>query len=93
MIDLFEAILKLTTSDEVRRFLMDLCTPQEIKAMKERWEVCQRLDSGKWSYREINEKTKVSTTTISRVARSLNDESFHGYRCVLDRIGEKNDED
>ncbi|MDR1335193.1 MAG: trp operon repressor [Holosporaceae bacterium] len=87
--DIAEAILLLRTKSEVESFLMDLCTPQEIKALRERWYVCQLLHSRKLSYRTISELTGVSTTTITRVSRFLNDEPYHGYRTVLERM-EKN---
>ncbi|MDR1288887.1 MAG: hypothetical protein LBJ77_00625 [Holosporales bacterium] len=86
MKSLFEAVLKLENVDEVEKFFVDLCTLQELRILKERWEVCQLLDSGQLSYREISEKTGASTTTVTRVARFLRDEPFKGYRCVLDKI-------
>jgi TrpR-related protein YerC/YecD len=79
------AFLALKTPDEVRRFLVDLCTPAEIRAMTERWHVARLLDQGDLSYRAINEATGVSTATIVRVARFLREEPHQGYRIVLDR--------
>lgn len=90
--ELSDAILNLETRDEVDSFLRDLCTPSENKALRERWLVCQLLYKGELSYREINEKTKVSLTTIVRVARFLKEESNYGYKKILDKIiGKKND--
>ncbi len=37
--ELFNIFLLLENAEEVKRFLTDLCTPQEIKALKERWKV------------------------------------------------------
>ncbi|MDR2075139.1 MAG: trp operon repressor [Holosporales bacterium] len=90
--NLFEIIPLLETPDEAERFLADLCTPQEIKILQERWKVCQLLDSGELSYREIREITGASTTTITRVARFLNDEPYMGYKILLRKIkkGDKN---
>ena len=85
-LSLFEAVVMLESSDEVVNFLKDLCTPQELKALQERWEVCQLLDDGELSYREISKQTGSSTTTIGRVSRFLNDEPYKGYRSVLDKI-------
>ena len=76
----------LENPEEVVNFLKDLCTPQELKALNERWEVCRLLDDGALSYRKISEKTGTSTTTIARVARFLNDEPYKGYRSLLDKI-------
>ena len=70
----------------MERFLVDLCTPAELRALAERWHVAQILDTGEQSYREINALTGVSTTTIGRVARFLKDEPHQGYRTVLDRM-------
>ncbi|MDR1233985.1 MAG: trp operon repressor [Holosporales bacterium] len=90
LIDLFEAMTKLETRDEIERFLTDLCTPQELKSLKERWKVCQLIDSGQMSYREIGTKLGVSTTTVTRVARFLRDEPYLGYATLLYKIkGEK----
>ena len=84
--DLCDSILKLEKREEVYNFLKDLCTPQEIKALAERWQVCRLLDIEGLSYREIKAYTGASLTTISRVARFLKDESNKGYRVLLDRI-------
>ncbi|MDR1034641.1 MAG: trp operon repressor [Holosporales bacterium] len=93
MKSLFEAVLRLENVDEVEKFFIDLCTLRELKTLKERWEVCQFLNSGQLSYREISVKTGASTTTITRVARFLKNESFNGYRCVLDKIDKDHGDD
>ncbi|WP_026940584.1 YerC/YecD family TrpR-related protein [Hellea balneolensis] len=80
------ALTSVKTAEEMERFLVDLCTPAELRALAERWHVAQILDSGDQSYREINALTGVSTTTIGRVARFLKDEPHQGYRAVLDRL-------
>lgn len=84
--DLFTALLSLKNSDELERFFKDLCTPQEIKALAERWRVCRLLDQEDLSYREINQRTGASVATIGRVARFLRTEPHHGYKLVLQRI-------
>ena len=84
--DLDEAILSLTTKEEVRNFLKDLCTPKEIQDLKERWRVCQLLSKGDMSYRQIHSITNASLTTIGRVARFLKDEPYHGYKSVLRKL-------
>lgn len=87
--ELFEALLLLKTAQEMDRFFKDLCTPQEIKALSERWRVCRLLDTGELSYREINQKTGASLVTISRVARFLKTEPHHGYQLLLSRLTQK----
>ena len=69
------------------RFLVDLCTPAEIRTLAERWHVARLLDQTDLSYRNIHEATGVSTTTIVRVARFLKQEPHQGYRSALDAIG------
>ena len=80
---LCQAFLDLKTPEECRDFLIDLCTPAEIEAMADRWEVVRRL-AKKESYRTISEKTSVSLATIGRVARCLAGPQ-NGYRRVLER--------
>lgn len=70
-IQLCEALLALSSVEEMRAFLHDLCTPAEIEVMVDRWKVVPFLLEGR-SYREIHERTAVSITTIGRVARYLN---------------------
>lgn len=83
---LHEALLSLRTSEESERFLADLCTPAELRALDERWRVAQLLDQGELSYREIARAANASTTTVVRVARFLKDMPHKGYRLVLDRL-------
>ena len=82
---LARALTSVDTAQLMEKFLTDLCTPAELRAMSERWHVAQLLDKGELSYRDINAQTGVSTTTIARVARFLKDEPHQGYRAVLDR--------
>jgi len=84
---LSEALLSLTTPQEVGEFLEDLCTPAELEAMVDRWRVAQLLDRG-YTYRDIRDLTEVSVTTIGRVARFM-ERGNGGYRTVLDRLGKK----
>ena len=78
------AFASLERSDDVLRFLKDLTTPAELQALSERWRVARLLDAGGKSYRDISEETGVSTTTVTRVARFLNQENYKGYQTVLD---------
>ena len=83
LLDLFSALRDLENVEEFRRFFDDLCTPAELRSMADRWRVAQLLSQG-FSYRVINEKTGVSTATITRVARSLT-YGAGGYRMILSR--------
>ena len=84
---LSEALLSLQSTQEVRQFLEDLCTPAEVEAMVDRWRVAQLVDQG-YTYRDIREMTEVSVTTIGRVARFM-EHGTGGYRIVLDRLEEQ----
>jgi TrpR-related protein YerC/YecD len=84
--ELFEALLLLKTKEEMSRFMKDLCTPQEILALAERWRVCRILEQGGLSYRQIHDLTGASEATIGRVARFLKTEPHQGYRIVLDKM-------
>lgn len=83
------ALLTLKSIDEMLAFLKDLCTPQELEDLAERWNVCCLLATGKHSYRDIHAQTGVSLATIGRVARFLNDEQHGGYKLVLSHINKK----
>ena len=85
-LDLEEALASISDANEVKRFLIDLCTPAELRALTERWHVAQLLETTELSYRDIHAKTGVSTTTIGRVARFLRDEPHGGYRAILNRM-------
>lgn len=86
---LYEAMLHINNKKEASQFLKDLCTPAEIRAIEERWLIVQLLHNTDLSYRQLNELTGVSTTTIGRVARFLKDENNKGYRVILDRINDE----
>lgn len=86
--DLCRALLTPATAEEMARLLTDLCTPQEIRTLAERWHVARLLDGTGLSYRDIHDATGVSTTTIVRVARFLRQEPHRGYRAAIDALAE-----
>ena len=77
------ALKNINSDRDVNNFLKDLCTPSEIQAMEERWEVAKLLYQGKLTYRAIASKLNTSTATVTRVARFLYKESNQGYLKVL----------
>jgi TrpR-related protein YerC/YecD len=83
---LYDALLALKTPQELEAFLADLCTPAELRAFAERWQVARLLDAGGKSYREIAAEAHASPTTVVRVARYLKDMPHQGYRIALDRL-------
>ncbi len=85
MESLIEAVLRLDDVDEAGRFLRDLCTLGELRALAQRWAVARLLDDG-LHYAEISKRTGASTATITRIASWLN-HGEGGYRLMLDRLG------
>jgi len=85
---LFEAIQTLKTPKELQQFFHDLCTPNELQAMADRWLVVGPIQQG-IPYRTIHEQTGVSVTTIGRVSRCIS-HGEGGYQLAYQRIMEKN---
>lgn len=81
---LYETILKLRDLEECRRFFEDLCTPTELQAMEQRFDVAVYLQQG-LVYLDILEKTGASSATISRVNRCLQ-YGADGYQTILPRL-------
>jgi TrpR-related protein YerC/YecD len=84
---LLRALLALEDADEAYAFLQDVCTIQEVQELAQRLAVARMLAAGD-HYTRIQEVTGASTTTISRVSRSLN-YGADGYTCVIRRLGER----
>ncbi len=82
---LCRAFLALRTVEECYRFLDDVCTITEIKALAARLEVARLLAEGR-TYDEIVRRTGASSATISRVRRFL-EYGADGYRLVFERLG------
>ena len=81
--ELFDVIAGLRDRRECALFFRDLCTYGELAALAERWNVVKLL-SENHSYREINQKTGVSTATITRIAHWLH-HGEGGYELALQR--------
>lgn len=78
---LIETMASLKNAQDLKDFLYDLCTPAELESLSDRWEVAKLIEDGE-NYRNIAEKTKISTTTITRVGRSLK-YGTGGYRKAM----------
>ncbi len=83
--DLFKAVLLLQNEEDCYRFFEDLCTIKELQAISQRFQVAKLL-ANKNTYSEIEEITKASTATISRVNRCLV-YGAEGYKTMLKRLG------
>lgn len=84
MKELFEAILRLKSSDEAARFFRDLLTIAELKEFANRWQAVKMLNQGT-SYVTIATKLGMSTSTVTRVALWLN-HGMGGYRVLANRM-------
>ena len=83
---LFKAMLSLENLEECYDFFEDICTLDEIQSIAKRLRAAKMLKDG-LVYNEINEKTGLSTATISRVNRSMK-YGNGGYDMVFGRIFE-----
>ena len=86
MDELLRAILSLETVEEAYEFFEDLCTVNEMVAMKQRFEVAKMLREER-TYQDIADETGASSATISRVNHALN-YGNDGYDMVLKRISQ-----
>ena len=82
----FKAILLLQDEEDCYRFFEDICTVNEIHAIAQRLQVAKLLSENK-TYSEIENITKASTATISRINKCLVYGS-DGYRRILERLAE-----
>ena len=82
--ELCEAILSLETTDEVKSFLRDLMTEEEIIECAQRWNVARLLDK-QVSYENIQKQTGLSSRTIARISLWLHS-GMNGYRLIIDRL-------
>jgi TrpR-related protein YerC/YecD len=82
--ELYNAIVRLESLEECRRFFRDLLTETEIKEFAERWKVARMLSQGV-PYTTIEEETGLSSRTIARVHKWLK-EGKGGYTMMLKRL-------
>jgi len=80
---LAQAILKLETEEEYKKFFRDLLTEAELKEFENRWKVAQMLDK-KVPYEEITKETGMSSTTVARISKWLT-KGMGGYALALKR--------
>lgn len=85
--ELFKAILLLESEEDCYRFFEDICTVNEIHSIAQRLQVAKLL-SEKKTYSEIEELTKASTATISRINKCLV-YGAEGYQRILEKMAEQ----
>ncbi len=66
MLDFLAALSCCPHTRAVVLFMRDICSPQEIKTMANRWRVAKLIKSG-MSQREIRQMTGIGMGTINRV--------------------------
>lgn len=76
-----QALLSCKNEEEMANFLRDIGTLSELQAWGERLEVARQLAKG-LSYREVASLTGASTTTVTRVAKFI-ENGPGGYRKIL----------
>ncbi len=78
---LYEILAEINNAADMRLFLEDLCTINEVKQMAQRMQCAELMLKGD-TYNRIIEKTDISSATLSRVSRCLRYGSG-GYSKVL----------
>ena len=89
--ELIGAILQLKTVEEGRRFFHDLLTEDELIEFGNRWLAARLLARGV-SYTKIVDRTRLSSRTIARVSKWLN-QGEDGYKLMLKRLGSNSHHD
>lgn len=81
---LVQTLVTIDDEKEMTNFLRDLCTLDELGELSARWETVQLLDKG-LAYRQVSEKTKLSTTTVTRISHWLH-HGEGGYETALKKL-------
>ena len=76
-------LLSCKTKEDMECALRDIGTLSELQAWSERLEVAKQLSRG-LSYRQVAENTGASTTTVTRVAKFI-ENGEGGYRKYLQK--------
>lgn len=85
---LIRAVLSLDSAGQAKRFLRDLMTEGEIKEFSKRFKAAEML-SNKVPYTIIEKETGLSSTTIARVSKWLND-GMSGYKSIINKLHHHN---
>ena len=80
MDDLYETLLSIKSKKDLKLFLDDLCTDNELDQMACRIKAARLLLDNE-TYNEIIEKTNISSATLSRVSRCV--KYGKGYNLAL----------
>lgn len=81
---LIEAILSISSVNDMQNFLRDVMTEKEIIEVSSRLEAARMLQAGN-KYTDIVAKTKLSSRTVARISDWMQN-GCNGYAVVLDQI-------
>lgn len=85
--ELIGTIVALKNQNEARRFLRDLLTEQELSEFGNRWKAAQMLND-KVPYSRIEKETGLSSTTVARISKWLNN-GMGGYKLMLKKANHR----
>lgn len=68
--ELYELIVSVSSADDCKALLDDLCTVKETEQMAQRVRAAKLLIEGK-TYNQVIEETDISSATLSRVSRCV----------------------
>lgn len=80
---LYEVINNLKNVEEIKPFLKDILTKSELRMIKRRWHVATLLAEG-LGIREVADKSKTSTATVSKIKQVL-EEGYGGLKLAIER--------
>ena len=86
--ELYSAILSIEKPEEIGNFFRDLMTEKELVEMGNRWKAARML-ADKFSYTEIEKATGLSSRTIARVSKWLN-QGTGGYKSLIEKYNKLN---
>ncbi len=81
--ELYEAIIKISSKQECKLFLEDLCTIGELESMSQRLKSAKMMLCDK-TYNEIIEETGISSATLSRVSKCVR-HGNGGYKTIIEK--------
>lgn len=80
---LLDRLVKIETTEEAEKLLVDLCTYAEIDNMSQRLYSAKLIIEGK-TYNQVMEETQISTATLSRVSTCVK-HGNGGYRTIINK--------
>lgn len=82
LVNLYETIIKIETIEECEEFFNDLLTFKEINAISQRLKAAELLLKN-FTYDEVMKNVSISSATLSRVSRCIQQGS--GYKKIINK--------